>query len=83
MTFSYKHYSALAAVSSHFQNGLHIFISGTLPWAVGVPPKPLIQLPHWLNCSVNKKSKIFLYPTNALQSCSGKFVMHEAAAVPY
>lgn len=59
--FSQKHHSALTALSSHFQNGLQrYFISGTLLWAVGVPPKPLIQLLHWLNCSVNKKSKIFL-----------------------
>lgn len=84
----YHHLQPQARVTEHSllnskMESREIFISGTLLWAAGVPPKLLIQLPHWLNCSVNRKSKIFLYPTNALQGCSGKFVMHTAAAVPY
>lgn len=34
-----------------------IFVSGALLWAAGVPPKPLIQLPRWLSCPVDEKSK--------------------------
>lgn len=79
--FSYKALCSQVSILTSEMDSTDIFVSGTLLWAATVPPKPLIQLPRWLSCPVNEKSKIFLYPTKALQSCSGKFEMEEAAAV--